>query len=266
MRSWQRRFKKAREAENNFRSYTNERTTVVNNTSGWVSDNNIIRFKVGPNPFDSYELEDYFSEYLGKYRSGLDQMVSNYAWHHGLDMKSPEYPIRTKEADLEGRVRGWRWEEKHKNLMLDFIKKHQPFTDVETFGCLKVLTDFRNTDEHRFTITPRPEVKVNKQLKIKLGPNGTVSMRTHVPLNHDSNTPWRWDDRGLEAKWGEYFGTGFEVETEAIGEHIIYVRFDATDPTSTNPLTIDVLSTMTAITKAISLIESDFLKEFEYIN
>lgn len=263
--SWRESFNEAREAENGFRGYAEICINEVNETSEWVKEKNIVRFKIGPNPFDESVLKRYFKDYLNDYRSGLDQMIYKYCEYHGQNERSSEFPIRLTREELEGRIRGWRgWDEVHKRAIFDFIASHSPFTDATLYGSLVILSKLRNTNSHRMKITPVPEVKVDKKVKL-FSENGSVSFTPHSPVNQDPNKAWNINDYDSEAQFGEFYGVGYETSNPAYYEGVVFVRFEATDPTDSDLAPVDVLSFMTVTTAAIKKIEEDFMKEFDYL-
>lgn len=263
--SWRKSFNRARRSEAQFRSYATERQGEVNRTSGWIRENNVVRFKVGPNPFDKDILEEYFDDYLGNYRSGLDRMIFTYCKFHGQNANSSEFPIRDTREKLEKRVRGWQgWDAVHKQKIFEFIELHSPFTDSSQYGSLVSLSKLRNTSEHREEIVPIPDVKVDKDVRI-YSQNGSVNFTLHSPINQDPHRAWNVNDYDAEARFGEFYGVGYEANSPVRYKGVVRVRFEAVDPTDNTFAPVDVLKFMTTTTAAISKIEEDFMNEFDYL-
>ncbi|MGZ2399004.1 hypothetical protein [Rothia sp. 110740021-2] len=270
MKSWRLRFKVSREMESNFREYANQEVEVLNKASLWVREGGVFRFKVGADPFDKNKLEYYFSQYMWGYRSGLDQMVNSYAIYNQQNYKSSGFPIRDSHANLENRINGWRgWDQIHKQEILDFIEKHSPFYDSDTYSCLSDLSKLRNISEHQISIEPIPHVKADIGLAIPMVNGGKFTV--HPPIGHEGSISYNMNSgEEFNAKFGEYYGNGYSSPDipdgeSVIAQHLISVRFEALDPNDSNFDPVDVLLFMTKLSKAMNKIEDDFMSKFSYI-
>lgn len=270
MESWKQRFNSSREAEDNFRKYTNHYTDILNRSSCWEDDNGVYRFRVGVNPFDKFKLEKYFSDYMRGYRSGLDQMICSYARYNQQNPKSSEFPIRDSHTNLENRIYRWRgWDQVYKQEIFDFIKEHSPFYDSDTYSCLSDLSALRNADEHRISIEPIPYVKADIGLAIPMVNGGKFTV--YPPLGYEGSNSYNMNSgEEFNAKFGEYYGNGYSSPDipdgkSVIAQHLLSVRFEALDPTDSNFAPVDVLSFMTKLSRAMNKIEGDFVSKFSYI-
>lgn len=270
MKSWKRRFNSSREAEDNFRKYTSHYTDILNRSSCWEDDNGVYRFRVGINPFDKFKLEEYFSDYMMGYRSGLDHMVNSYARYNQQNPKSGEFPIRDSRANLENRIYRWRgWDQIYKEEIFDFIEERSPFYDSDTYSCLSDLSKLRNIHEHQIDIEAIPYVKADIGLAIPMVNGGKFTV--HPPIGYEGSNSYNINSgEEFNAKFGEYYGNGYSSPDipdgkSVIAQHHLSVRFEALDPTDSNFDPVDVLSFMTKLSKAIKKIEDDFISKFSYI-
>lgn len=263
--SWRRAYDKGRMAEDEFRAYATAGMERLNETSKWVVEDGVVRFKVGPNPFDAEILEEYFDDYLVKYRSGLDRMIYKYCEYHGQDHKVSGFPIRAKQEYLENHINGWQgWDDVHRQAIYGFISRHSPFADPSLYDSLLVLSKLRNTNDHKVAIVPVPEVEIDKGVTF-LVKNGSFSVGYHAPVGQDPNKAWNPNDRGAVARFGEFYGVGYESPDMVDARAVVRVRFEANDPVETSLGSIDVLSFMSNTTTAINTIEEDFMNDFSYM-
>lgn len=235
--------------DQDFRDYATKKTTELNNESKWriKGDFKTAILQVACDPFDHDKLSDLFNAVLGDYRSGLDHLVYDYANSRGLKANKTSFLIRDHINDIRSNVEMWEWPQNNTDDLVNFFDSVQPYKDSR-YNSLKVLSQLRNTNEHRFIIVPTP-IPNPKCLVHQWVSNGATigkSMNPNMSFN----------------KWAHKFSFDTPINEKTKFEHEILVRFEVEDSSRQNLIKVDVLSLLTDLKNIIPQIESDFRQKF----
>ncbi|WP_237236701.1 hypothetical protein [Rothia nasimurium] len=247
------------ESEKTFRSYVDSGLDVLKKSSGWEDVDGYLYYKVGDDPYNENILKRYFSHFLNDSRSFLDYIIFRYCEYYRQEYIQSEFPIVDREEKLKGKFR--KWDDRHREAVLEFIKKHSQIGGDSRYARLNELNDLRNTGMHRLHIIPEPLVEVDKGLMVG-SVGGSVTIGYRAPSNQDPNKAWNPNDYDSVAKFGEFYGSGYKTGNPSFFHGDVNVRFNVIDKTREGFKPIDCLEFMEDLLGLLKVIKIDFEDEF----